>query len=267
MKTTEDFFNEMTTEQANYEALSGLDSTSGTSTWGMMKKLFAYMAAQLSVAMDNMVIVVNSLMAEQQVGTEDWYKKQLRAFQYGDNIVVVNNRITYTALDTAKQIVKDVALEQVGGIATFKVITKASSGERSKLTDEALAALQYYMSKVKFLGTELNVISLDGDMVFVKINVKVNRLLVSMDGSLIGNSSVFPILNSVKEWLENRPFNSTHSNMMLQDYLLTLPWVQEVNQVVCSYTPTGGTLTTKDYYKPISGYLVFDNSSLFEYVY
>jgi hypothetical protein len=53
MRTTEEFLNDINTEQAKYEQIAQLDNTSGASVWGTMKKLFAYMASQVSGLIDD----------------------------------------------------------------------------------------------------------------------------------------------------------------------------------------------------------------------
>lgn len=265
MKTTEEYFSEMNLVQQNYSTLSELDSTSAMSVWGLMKKMFAFLASQLSIMLDEHETIINTQILQQQVGTADWYLAQIRAFQYGDNISVINNKIGYETVDEAKQIVSEAVLEVVDNILMFKVATVLNN-ERVKLSDEQVAALDYYISKVKFLGTRVKITSLDADTLYLALSVKVNRLLVANDGSLIGSSSIFPIVNAIKDYVENRPFNSVFSNRDIQDFLIGLPWVESVNSIMITYSSTG-VVSTKDYYTPVSGYVKMDLNSKIEYVY
>lgn len=268
MRTIENFLNDINTEEAKYVELAGMDNTSGASVWGLMKKIFAYMANQISRLIDAHKLEVNMLISQQKVGTELWYINQLLAFQFGDNIVVENDRIKYALVDASKQIAKETSLSiLVDNTLQFKVVSQTADLRRRRLTDEELAALQYYMEKVKFLGTKINIQSNEADFVYVKAEVKVNRLLLKIDGSLLGDSGTFPVYNSMKEWLENRPFDSVNTMNSLETFLVGLPWVEAVSIQQISYLDYTGAVVSKDYYKPLAGWLQFDTQSSIEYVY
>ncbi len=268
MRTTEEFLNDINNEQAKYEQIAQLDNTSGASVWGTMKKLFAYMASQVSSLIDDHKAEVNGLILAQKVGSENWYINQLKSFQYGDNIIVENDRIKYDVVDASKQVAKEASLVvQSDNTLFFKTVGQLADLKRRRLEDEELAALKYYMEKVKFLGTKIEIQSNNPDLVYVKCKVKLNRLLLRIDGSLLNDSGTFPVYNSMKEWLENRPFDSVCNIALLEAFLMGLPWVQEVSDIQISYMDYTGAITQKDYYKPASGWLQFDPQSTIEYVF
>lgn len=192
--TQEEILAEMNALQASSPELSQLNSTSATSFFEQLKRLFAFMAAKLFLLLDDHQKKVESIYTQNGYGTEAWYRKKVLEFQLGDTLELIDGELKYRNPNNSK-IIKAVKLIPTQFNSMILVATQVSYDPvtKYKLKPNEIEALQAYMDEIKLFNTTIMVRSYESDRVFLRVGIKINPLMLASDGSLLTSSSTFPV--------------------------------------------------------------------------
>lgn len=262
-RTMEEIVEEINREADRYNELSDLQSnTSRTSVWNFAKKSVAFAVLTLEKIIEKHYEDVNALVEEQEAGSLRWYAQKARSFQYGDRVVVVDNRVKYTQVDPSKQIVKHVSISEGTNNNRGTVYVKALKEENdtlAPLTTDEKNAMIVYMDSIKFAGTKIEIISTDADILKMDLQIEVNNEVIDIAGRLTANSSVSPVIDTIKAYFNNLPFDGIFYLSKLEDQLQAIEGVTDVH-IVTAHQKSGGNS-----YQPImrrhestAGYLRLD---------
>lgn len=146
--------------------------------------VFNLMIDTISVAIFTFEVIMDQLKADIQAvadkaisGNDAWLRDQMKKFQYGDTIQLVDFVPTYVPIDVSKRIITQCAVKDIGsGIVAIK-LAKGASAPFSPLTTPELNAVKdyYYGTSVSqgilFSGTKAAFVTLDPDRMYVEANV------------------------------------------------------------------------------------------------
>jgi hypothetical protein len=173
-KDNQSFLQDLTPQNDTAQQLAtALNSTSKVSIW----RLWAYTVAVAihvhEVLFDLFKIEIDKKIQNAIAGTLGWYQHQVFKFQFGDTLVYnpATGESGYAVIDPSKQIVKRCAVnESQNGFLLFKV-AKVANNLLSALSQTEQDALKSYLSKVRFAGTKVQVISGNGDIMRIEMNI------------------------------------------------------------------------------------------------
>ena len=129
-RTQQQIFDSMLAVKDTEPSLSTLNSTSATAIWRLILWVCAGGIYALELLFDAFKIEIDTKAAAAQIGNAAWYRNQILAFQFGDDLTFANGIYAYATLDESKKIVKRCAVDEavdltVGGVLRVKV-AKAS---------------------------------------------------------------------------------------------------------------------------------------------
>lgn len=253
-------------EAANYSELNELQSnSSAVAFWVYVKKTIAFLAAYIDLMFAQHKSDINKLIDTTETGHIDWYLKMIQEFQYGDQLVIINNVPTYAVINESNQIVARVAYKEIdlgtGFKLSFKVV-KEVSNEFVQLTTPELSALSVYVNRRKIPGTWLEVLSLPPDTFTIDCELKLDRLIFNDDGSLITSPTVFPFLDGLNSFLKNLDFGGVLYNSELTEYIMKIDGVIDfyINET---------SLNSVAYPRSVestAGYIILNDSNIIDYV-
>ena len=250
------------TEAVKYTELDELQSnTSQVSFWQYVKKVIAFLAAFLETLFNAHKKEVDDLIDTTETGHIDWYIKMIKAFQYGDPLVIINNTPTYSVIDVTRQIVKGVAYEEVDMEPGFKLLFKVAKevdGIYVPLEVDELAALIVYVGRRKIPGTWIEIISLPADQFRIDCQVTLDPLMFNIDGSLISNPDSFPFTEGLNVFFKDLGFGAVLYRSEIIEYVMGIPGI--VN-VFITDTAVHPIFSFFDRANLAAGYAVLDESS------
>jgi hypothetical protein len=248
------------------------DEFSLVSLEAQLIEVFATAAKTIEDLLDMHLQEVDRRIAEMKPGTLLWYQRMALAFQRNYNLQWNNDRLVYEypVIDEQSQIVKLAAVMETAGSLIIKVAQLNNNNAPEQLLPLDLTAFEVYMEQIKYAGVNIEYISREPDLLLLKLRVFYNPLILAPNGSLLSNSNVFPVNNSVKEYLKLIPFNGLFNVTDLIDALQKTTGVVNPLFIAASAKYGLGQYTTiADYYRPNAGYLVIapdPNSLEVEYV-
>lgn len=219
-----------------HPTLIGLDSTSDVSFFAQMRKMWALLVQMVESDWGNLRTEIELKIATTSVGSLSWYVDQVKAFQFGDQVSIINGQVAYDVPDDQKRIVVQAAgTEDLStGRLNLKAAKKGPNG-LIPLNVEELEALKTYVGKVKYAGVVVDVISMDADDLKITATVKVDRQVISLTGSLLTDTSKLPVHDAISAYLTALPYDSVLSNTGLTDALQSIRGVKDFT-ITSSFT-------------------------------
>lgn len=154
-------------EKDNQPALADLTSSSATAIWRLWAYVMAVVIWVHETLWDNFKAEILLLLSDKEWATPQWYISKLKEFQYGDSLVLVNNKYVYAVIDETKRIISRAAiLEQPDGSLLLKV-AKLSADVLEPLLTAEINAVTSYLNRIKPPGTRITVLSLEADLLKV----------------------------------------------------------------------------------------------------
>lgn len=258
---------ELTALQPNISSyqtlLADLTTQSKVAVWRLIFFVVAVSIWTVEKLFDEHTTAVEKRISELVPGTLFWYKSVALKFQIGHVLEWDAQKMVYEYpfTDADTQIVKLCAVSESGGYLAMKLAKLDVDGNPEKLSSgELLAFKTDYMERMKYAGVFINYISVDPDKLRLKLKVFYNPSVLAPDGSLLVDSSKFPVNDTVNDYLKLLPFNGVFNVTDLIDKL------QKVNGVInplfiSASAQYGGYPFTSvtDYYQPNAGYMIMDD--------
>jgi hypothetical protein len=207
-------------------------------------------------------------------GTVGWWVNTMKKFQYGDALVWndVTEKWEYETIDSTKQIIIQAAVVESNSLLVIKIAKSDGSTGLEKLTSPELAAASNYVDIMKFAGTLTTMISDDPDYFYLLCTVYVDTSIIYNDesnpsdplnGSLIVDSTVFPIRDAITNYISTLDFNGKLFIVELVDAIQSVSGVSNV--IINTAQAKYGSLvysniltTTEQSYQSNAGYLTID---------
>ena len=215
-RTIAEIQQDMVTAKEAESGLSGLTSTSVVAIW---RKIFYVCAVAIKVIEDLFDVLrddVEERRLEIPVGILKWYASESLLYQFGDELVFVkeftddlgdtittiNNILTYSVIDPTKYVVDLAAADRVNGVIVIKA-AKLNNGVAEKLSVNELAGFTQYWKEKRFAGESLSIISVDPDLLKASYRITYNAQILASDGSLLTDSSTFPVEDAITDFLQD----------------------------------------------------------------
>lgn len=257
MRTLEDIQAQIDAAAKDYPALSELQSNpSPISVWQAMKAVFAFCAFSLEKMLADLKKEVLKNITEKQIGTKLWYLEQIKAFQYGDLLIVSSGLLRYAQDAPEKRIITTAGVKD--GTAPGTLIVKAlKAGGKVLNTDEA-AAFSLYLNRVKIAGTHIVIQSLPANKIKIDITVELDRQRFDAGGRLFGKNEAV-IKSAIADFLQEIPFDGIFYLSKLEDTLQAIEGVIDTHISAAHYRDSAESWQPLERkYEPPAGHLTLD---------
>lgn len=250
--------------------LPNLTSTSKVSIWRLWVYICAFAIWTLEKIFDIFRIEVEQTIALNQIGTPAWYRTKMLEFQLGYSLTpfaIYDNTNEIQADVLASKIIKQAAIEEIGGRLKIKVATEVA-GQLVPLTVPQFAAFKNYAEKVKYAGTRLIVVSRIPDDFKANYSIHYNPLILDAYGARLDGTDNEPIQTAVKNFLRNLEFNGELILTKLTDFLQQVEGIEEpvLNSASAKFG-TFGYSSINEYYIANAGYMKLDvNNTIFQLI-
>lgn len=225
--------------------------------------VFAFCAWTVEKLFDTHKTEVTNYIDEMKPHSLRWYVNKVKEFRFGQSLIPDTDQYDDTGLTdediATMQIVKYASAEETNG-ALYVKVAKDNKGVRGQLTEDEVNALTSYMNEVKDAGVRIYIRNAPAVDFKIDITIYYNPQVLNGNGeSLIDGGT--PVVDAIKDYIENLPFNGEFRNVELIDRL------QQVNGVVIpELEGTYSRITNEDNYSPInakeksySGYYAYDS--------
>ena len=164
-----------------------------------------------------------------------WYHKICLEYQHGDALVLDEKtmQFIYPTDSPEKQQVKFAACRDKGGYVYILVAKDDGTGRPAMLSEDVLMPFKEYINCRKPAGVPTEIYSYDPDVIEVSLTVQYDPLVISADGSLISNPTIFPVETAVTEYLHRVEYGGALNKTRLVDAVQNVAGVKDVilNQV------------------------------------
>lgn len=261
-----DIQNEMIAEKANHAELTPLDSDSNTSVWGLWMFVTATVLVFFEQMWDAFQAVILAIVNNNQYGTDDWWYRQIMAFQFGDSLVYQNNVFQYAAVDPTKQIIGFCSISSLNGVVQIKVAVN-NSGVPGQLSTDQYNGVVAYAGQIQPSGIKWAVLSQPTDLLKVYGNIYYDA---TQDLSVI-QPAVYAAVNTCLNGLNTvqtvngaaitQNFNGTLYANKFSDAVRSVAGLvgNQFDLLTIAAAPNGqGYTEFTSSYQPESGYLSID---------
>lgn len=229
-RTVKEIKDEMTAEFVSDSAVVekyGLDTTktfdeqfSKVSIESIIFYVFAFCAWTVEKLFDTHTTEVTNYIDEMKPHSLRWYVNKVRQFRYGQQLITDTDQYDNTGLTdediSEREIVKFASAEEIDGKLYIKV-AKDDNGTRTTLDDNEEEALKAYIQEVKDAGVRIEVRNKPAVPFKLNLTVYYNAQKLKQDGSSILGGT--PVTDTIKDYIENLPFNGEFRNVELVDRL------------------------------------------------
>lgn len=172
-----------------------------------------------------------------------WYRDKVLEFMEGKELVGDSDRYDTAGMSeseiTAARVVKHaVAVEsRDASLLTIKV-AGGDSGNRRPLTAEQERQLKAYISEIKDAGVRVALVNMEADTFGCTVDVYYNAMLEP--GAVQGKCA-----ETIRDYIENLPFNGEYTNMALVDRLQDVEGVKIVELLGSNARAANESTTTQ----------------------
>lgn len=258
----------LTTSEQN--TLANLTSTSKVAIWRLWVYICAVSFWTVEKIFDTFKQEVEETIALNQIGTPSWYRTKMLQFQLGFPLTEMGTYDNTNALQAdvlASQIIKQCAVEELGGRLKIKVATEIS-GELAPLQLSQFSAFTAYAEKIKYAGTRLIMVSRIPDDLKVNYTIYYDPQILDAYGARLDGNGDEPVQSAVKNYIRNLEFNGEFISTKLTDALQAVQGVEEPvqNEISAKYGAFPYA-EVDEYYIADAGYMKLDiANSTFNFV-
>nr|MDQ3072785.1 hypothetical protein [Bacteroidota bacterium] len=158
-RTEQEIYDAALTEKELKSELNVLTSESNASIWRLWLYIPAKIIQWLEELFDDHKSDTEVLISEKEFATIPWYIDQLKKFQYGDALTLIDLKYQYAVVDPTKNRVHRAAVvEDPDGELVVKV-AKDTEGTLGPLIPDEQNSLTAYLNKIKAPGTIVTLLS------------------------------------------------------------------------------------------------------------
>lgn len=167
-RTLTDIMNSIFTDKNGRTELQTLNSTSKAAIWRNWVFVAANAQQNLEIIQDRFEAEVNEIIANNFIGTVQWYAERSKEFQLGYDLALNGTRFGYSVDDATSRIVKAVSVTEAADSTLFiKIAKENTNGDLIPLTGQEKTQFTKYITKIKLAGTKINVVSLAADQLIM----------------------------------------------------------------------------------------------------
>lgn len=239
-----------------------LTSNSVVAIWRLWLWIVAVGSHTVELLIDKHRSEVETFVANKEWGTLGFLRNKALEYQFGDSLTWNGSQFIYSTYTPANQIVKRAAVVVSGQIVQFKIAKLTAGGLPEKLSSAEKISFAAYIDGLVYAGTQYAVISDDPDDVKLDIEIVFDPLVLAADGSLITDGAVFPIVDTINDFISNLPFNGVLNLTSLTDALQLIDGVVDptLNDAFGKYGGLSYVAINKNYI-PFAGHAILDETN------
>lgn len=166
-RTLQEIIDSIFSDKNSKPELNGLNSTSKTAVFTNWTYVAAVAQQNLETIQDRFADEVDETIANSYAGTPQWLALKAKEYQYGYDLTLDANgtKYGYTVVDEASQIIDAVSVSEDSGSTVYLKVatTNATTSELQALTSTQKTAFSKYITKIKFAGMKVSIVSLAAD--------------------------------------------------------------------------------------------------------
>jgi len=211
IQSTDAIFQELLAYKETQLPLSGLDTTITSETdlrielltdskvaeWVLQLYNTAYHSRNVQTGMQSAIDEIIVELKKQRVPDPMWFIDKVKAFQYGDTIVIIDGIPGYATIDTAKQILESVTTS----IRENSIYIKIRRVNDTLLSVPEVTALQGYISRIQYAGARIILENYEPDLIAI-------IMTVIYDGSKDLATVKANVETTINDYLANIEFDS-----------------------------------------------------------
>lgn len=243
--------------------LQDLTTSSKVAIWRLQAWIIAVAIWTLDILFDQHKEEVEAIAAASRPGTERWYQELMFKFQFGYNLLYdsATGQYKYSALDPAAQIIKRVAVIELGGanrLVRIKV-AKLVGNVVTQLDAQELASANAYLKPNKYAGVATYLTSGPPDHLQINLTVYYDPLVLSPTGESLLNPGTFPVEDAINSYISTLDFNGRYVNTFLIDEIQKASGVKIpiLNSASAKYGSLPYAPIANDYI-PDAGHMILD---------
>jgi hypothetical protein len=262
--------------------LAAIDIVIDAATWSKTNlfRLLTYVFAVCAWALENLFDThkteVTEEIAAKHPHTLRWYAEMAKNFQAGydlaperdyyDNTGLSDDEIETSKIVTYAAVVKQ---RRPNGRIFLRIkVATSNNTDLAPLSTDQLKALQEYFNRIADCGVDFEITSQPADRLILHLKIYYNPLILTAEGSRVDGTESEPVINAIREYLQNLPFNGLYILASQIDALQVVEGVEIPHLVEAS--ASYGLLSPNSIdveYLPDAGYLRIDDADLtIEYV-
>ena len=219
--------------------LQDLTSTSKVAIWRLIFWVCAVAIWILENLFDTHTAEIDARKAELIPGTLRWYVEESKIYQDGDELIfnTSTKKYEYAELDLDARIIEQASANEANGEVVITVAKDDGTGSLEKLTSAEKTRFESYIAEIKFAGVATRVISDDPDLLKIAYNIYVDGTVIYVDesnpsdplnGSLISDSSTYPVVDAIDDYIATLDFKGTMRVADLTDAIQAATGVRNV---------------------------------------
>ena len=173
---------------------------------------------------------VDERVATSIPATIPWYHGVCLEYQHGDTLEYdsVKQEYRYAVSDEGKRLVKFAACRDSGSGILILVSGEDEEGRPEALSNDVLTPFREYLNLRKPAGIPVSVYSYPADEIIVNLSIQYDPLVLSPEGSLLSDTSVFPVEEAVTQYLHGIVYGGVFNKTKLIDAIQLAPGVTDV---------------------------------------
>lgn len=198
--------------------------------------IFASAAYVLEVLFDNFTASVEQKIAAAIPATIAWYHTICLEYQHGDDMVLdeATQQYVYPEVDLSKRKVKYAAVRDKGSYVDILVSGEDAEGLPTALANDVIIPFESYLKARKPAGIQLYIHTYNPDDIQIGLKIQYDPLIVSPSGSLISDSSRYPVEEAIETYLRGIDYGGVFNKTKLMEAVQSANGVQDLELVSVS---------------------------------
>lgn len=245
-KSLSQIYSEAIQTRNNYLQITELNSgltNSKMSILNLITYVMSVLIHSYHVMLDIFEIEIANIISTRINGTAQWYVIMATKFQYNSNTKNCDQlvfdedtlKIKFNKVDTSHQIIAKAAYvdnDTKDGIILKVCKNNINSDEKNngvnymQLNSDELTAFKYYLSQIKFIGANIQVLSIPGDIITVK-----NCVVVYNDRYITEEQAFNNIKNALIKYTTTLDYNAFIYSQKIIDTIMSLDYIENINNI------------------------------------
>lgn len=245
-KSLSQIYSEAIQTRNNYLQITELNSgltNSKMSILNLITYVMSVLIHSYHVILDIFEIEIANIISTRINGTAQWYVIMATKFQYNNNTKNCDQlvfdedtlKIKFNKIDTSHQIIAKAAYvdnDTKDGIILKVCKNNINSDEKNngvnymQLNSDELTAFKYYLSQIKFIGANIQVLSIPGDIITVK-----NCVVVYNDRYITEEQAFNNIKNALIKYTTTLDYNAFIYSQKIIDTIMSLDYIENINNI------------------------------------
>ena len=245
-KSLSQIYSEAIQTRNNYLQITELNSgltNSKMSILNLITYVMSVLIHSYHVILDIFEIEISNIISTRINGTAQWYVIMATKFQYNNNTKNCDQlvfdedtlKIKFNKVDTSHQIIAKAAYvdnDTKDGIILKVCKNNINSDEKNngvnymQLNSDELTAFKYYLSQIKFIGANIQVLSIPGDIITVK-----NCVVVYNDRYITEEQAFNNIKNALIKYTTTLDYNAFIYSQKIIDTIMSLDYIENINNI------------------------------------